>query len=121
MTRRTVCNTSYDHRDWSTAKLIREINGYANMTNFGASSKLREGETETAFIRRATQSYRNSWLNPLIDELRLRTEKDARWFKVPMRDIGGGEYIAQIEVVATGEGEAQQIAQARYQNFELVK
>lgn len=74
---------SSDYRRWTTAKLIREIRSKANLERFGGY--LPEGYNCRGFpyddgdaIREATRIYRESWLNPLIDELERRTIKPAK-------------------------------------------
>jgi hypothetical protein len=77
---------SSDHTKWSKAKLLREIRKYANMESFSVGYN----EIEVAynvgwheqvnknmpsvedFCREQTRIYRESWLNPLIDELERR-------------------------------------------------
>lgn len=121
---RSVNNSSSDHTLWSTAKLVREINGYANMTSFGVGPYVRQKDDEgaTAFIQRQTQLYRNSWLNPLLDELRLRTDKKASWLTVNVTDPTGKcpDRVFQIEVVAETMHEAREIVTARYRNYKTV-
>lgn len=63
--------------NWTNAKLIRELREKANMTKFGSyfrnepvtfGTQAESGD----FIREETRLYRQSWVNPLIDELERR-------------------------------------------------
>lgn len=63
--------------DWTNAKLMREARRLANMEQFGGY--LPEGYTARGFphddgdaIREATRLYRESWLDPVLDEIESR-------------------------------------------------
>lgn len=87
---RRINNNSHDCRDWTMGKLVSEIRRYANMENMGADFTLDELEAMTdaarklgiaasdihsTAIREVTRLYRDSWLNPLLNELQRRIEK----------------------------------------------
>lgn len=79
-------NQSCDHTRWSKQKLIREIRKYANMESFSvgwndipAAYKVGwhdqvnpDAPRIEEFCRNQTRLYRETWLNPLIDELERR-------------------------------------------------
>lgn len=79
-------DASSDHTKWSNRKLICEIKRIANFTNFSVGwndipAEYKVGWHEQVnpnspkiedFIREQTRCYRDSWLNPLIEELERR-------------------------------------------------
>lgn len=79
-------DSSSDHTKWSNRKLISEIKRLANFENFSVGwneipACYKEGWHEQAnpdqmkieeFIRQQTRLYRDTWLNPLIEELQRR-------------------------------------------------
>lgn len=71
-------NSPYPQR-WTTAKLFRELNKYANLETFGSCFRdepVSFGcQQESAdFIREETRLYRRSWLQPIINELARRAK-----------------------------------------------
>lgn len=62
---------------WSTAKLMRELNRTANLSDFVWQVGWKEQPPKIAEdIREATRLYRKSWMQPIINELakRLKVE-----------------------------------------------
>lgn len=70
MTRRND-NSPYIE-NWTNRKLIAEIRRIANFEKFG---RLKDGKDIGDDIRENTRIYRNSWLNPLIEEIERRLVK----------------------------------------------
>jgi hypothetical protein len=82
-------DSSSDHSHWSNRKLIDEIRRISNLASFGVgflsgdkTYTFRPGwanqtgsDSIDDFVRDQTRIYRDSWLNPLIDELERRTVK----------------------------------------------
>ena len=74
-------DSSAYYGEWSKRKLINQIRKYSNMESFGGALP-DDFEYKPGFpndhgpaIREATRIYRDSWLNPLIDELERRLIK----------------------------------------------
>ena len=72
-------NDASPHPDrWTDAKLMREARKYANLEGFsmwvydGIEGK---GDAASDAIREATRNYRDSWLNPILDEIEKRFVK----------------------------------------------
>jgi hypothetical protein len=75
--RRRTDNSSSDCRNWTTAKLLSEIRKYANLESFGSyfrDDPVSFGHQQESgdWIREETRRYRETWLNPMIDELEAR-------------------------------------------------
>jgi hypothetical protein len=82
-------DASSDHTKWSTRKLIAEIKRLANFETFSVGwndipAEYKVGWHEQVnpdapriedFIRAQTRIYRDTWLNPLIEELERRFTK----------------------------------------------
>lgn len=72
---------------WTNAKLIRELRSKANLERFSANipadykpASFSAGKDDGDMIREATRLYRDSWMNPILDEIERRfvkTKKEA--------------------------------------------
>jgi hypothetical protein len=73
-------DNSHDLRHWTNRKLIAEARRVANFENFGsyfradAVAIAAQGEAGD-FIREETRLYRDTWLNPVLDEIERRFVK----------------------------------------------
>lgn len=63
-------------REWATAKLFRELNKYANLESFSWSINPEYSQPPISAndIREATRLYRQTWLQPIINELARRAK-----------------------------------------------
>lgn len=76
-------NDSSPYSDrWTNAKLIRELRRTANMEHMSVHipsdykpASFSAGPDDGDMIREATRLYRDSWMNPLIDEIERRFVK----------------------------------------------
>lgn len=69
-------NSAYPER-WTTAKLFRELNKYANLESFSwdFSPHLNNNPVANANdVREVTRLYRKTWLQPIINELARRAK-----------------------------------------------
>lgn len=68
--------------DWTNKKLMAEARKFANLENFSGSCGYRSDMVLADFpadngptLREHTRIYRNSWLNPILDEIEKRFVK----------------------------------------------
>lgn len=64
-------------REWTTAKLFRELNSYANLESFSWEHNATWGGSrprDADDVREVTLVYRQSWLQPIINELARRAK-----------------------------------------------
>jgi hypothetical protein len=66
----TAQDCSCDHTRWSNRKLIAELRDKANLTRF-------DGDRGNP-VREATRLYRETWMNPLLDEVERRLVKSRK-------------------------------------------
>jgi hypothetical protein len=79
-------NNSSPHPDkWTNAKLMAEARKYANLESFSGSCGVEHGQVvelkgfphdNGPALRETTRIYRDSWLNPILDELQRRFLKE---------------------------------------------
>jgi len=65
-------------RDWTNAKLIHELNRTANLKDFGIfvyDGIIAKGDDCADAIREKTRLYRQTWMQPVIDEIERRFVK----------------------------------------------
>ncbi|AHJ10757.1 hypothetical protein P106B_74 [Rhizobium phage vB_RglS_P106B] len=71
-------NSTYVGR-WTTAKLFAELNKSANLESFSMSDMngiaTKRGNECANAIREATRLYRETWMQPIINELERRFNK----------------------------------------------
>jgi hypothetical protein len=72
-------NHSVDPSDWTMKHLVHKIELFANLSSFGTSRDELKGHIEQSksggdAVRDATRLYRDTWLQPMIDELKLRLD-----------------------------------------------
>ena len=73
-------DNSYRYEDWSPRKLLVRLRETANLETFCDSIfdgdlPPVKGEEGSKIIRERTRIYRESWINPIIDELEKRLIK----------------------------------------------
>lgn len=72
---------SSDHRRWSSRKLVKELRDKANLTSFSTPTcglLPNDPAVDADHIRHATKLYRDTWMNPIINELERRLVKPPR-------------------------------------------
>lgn len=73
-------DSSCHPQDWTMRKLLREIRGFANFERFGGTIEVDASKNDYLrddgpALREGTHLYRDTWLNPLLDELDRRLIK----------------------------------------------
>lgn len=71
-------DSSSDYRRWTNAKLMHEARKTANLENFGVfvyDGINAKGDECTKAIRERTRQYRDTWMNPILDEIERRFVK----------------------------------------------
>ena len=76
-------NSSPDCTRWTNARLIDEARRLSELSGFGHFFRdqpviLGVQEDSGPFIREETRLYRETWLNPILDEIDARLTKRAR-------------------------------------------
>jgi hypothetical protein len=108
-------DSSHSVDRWTSAKLFRELNKYANLASFGGNlpaemmTDWKAGRDDGNAIREATRLYRQTYLQPIIDELARRAKvtivkdkPDTKTIadKIADADMRGGKYLADANEAA---------------------